>query len=79
MSGEKIKNKGVVKYVDRVKEKRRTQRCHSSFYIGIHGYGWVEYLALLNEQTAQLMSLGPDKRPYYQGDRRAEMLIRYTF
>lgn len=79
MSGEKIKNKGVVKYVGRVQEKSRTQRRHSSFYIGIHGYAWVESLALLNEQTAQLMSLSPHKRPYYQQGRRAEMLIRSTF
>ena len=34
MSGEKIKKKGVVKYVCRVKEKGRTQRRHSTFYIG---------------------------------------------
>lgn len=79
MSGEKIKNKGVVKYVGRVKEKRRTQRRHSSFYIGMHGYAWVESLTLFNEQTAQLMSLSPHKRPYYQRGRRAEMLIRFTF
>lgn len=41
MSGQKIKNKGVFKYVDRVKEKPITQCRHSSFYIGIHGYDWV--------------------------------------
>lgn len=79
ISGEKIKNKGVVKYVGRVKEKRRTQRRHSSFYIGIHGYAWVESLTLLTEQTAQLMSLSPHKRPYYQRGRRAEKLIQSTF
>ena len=77
--GEKIKNKGVVKYVGRVKEKHRTQRRHSSFYIGIHGYAWVESLTWLNEQTTQLMLLSPHKRPYYQRGRRAEMLIRSTF
>jgi len=38
ISGEKIKSKGVVKYVCRVKEKKRIQRRHSNFYIGIHGY-----------------------------------------
>ncbi|WP_242060511.1 hypothetical protein [Aerosakkonema funiforme] len=79
MSGEKIKNKGVVKYVCRVKEKRRTQRRHSSFYIGLHGYAWVESLDLFCEQTAQLMSLSPHKLPYYQRGRRAEMLIQSTF
>jgi hypothetical protein len=79
MSGEKIKNKGVVKYVGRVKEKRRTQRRHSRFYIGIHGYAWTQSLAWLTEQTTQLMSLSPHKRPYYQRGRRAEMLILSTF
>ena len=79
MSGEKIKNKRVIKYVGRVKEKSRTQRRHSSFYMGMHGYAWVESLTLLTEQTAQLMSLSPHKRPYYQRGRRAEKLIRSTF
>ncbi|MCL1471349.1 hypothetical protein LAY57_11790 [Argonema antarcticum A004/B2] len=79
MSGERIKSKGVVKYVGRVKEKGRTQRRHRSFYIGIHGYAWVESLALLREQTVQLMALIPHKRPYYQRGRRAENLIQSTF
>ncbi|HEY9853850.1 MAG TPA: hypothetical protein V6D28_30550 [Leptolyngbyaceae cyanobacterium] len=39
---------------------------------------WVESLALLSEQTAQLMSLIPHKRPYYQRGRRAEKLIQST-
>ena len=79
MSGEKIKKKGVVKYVGRVKEKRRTPRRHSSFYIGIHGYAWVESLTFFREQTAQLMSLSPHKRPYYQRGHRAKILIQSTF
>lgn len=79
MSGEKITNKGVVKYVGRVKEKGRKHRRHSSFYIGIHGYAWTESLTFFTEQTTQLMSLSPHKRPYYQRGRRAEMLIRSTF
>ena len=79
MSGEKTKDKRVVKYVSRVKEKRRTQRRHSSFYIGIHGYAWIESLESLTEQTTQLMSLSPHKQPYYQRGRRAEKLIKSTF
>lgn len=79
MSGEKLKTKGVVKYIGRVKEQRRTQRRHSSFYIGIHGYAWTESLTLFAEQTAQLMSLSPHKLPYYQRGCRAEKLIQSTF
>jgi hypothetical protein len=78
ISGEKIKRKGVVKYVGRVKEKKRIQRRHSNFYIGIHGYAWVEKLKLFQEHTIQLMSLSPHKRRYYQRGRRAERLIQAT-
>ena len=35
--GQKIKNKGVQKYVCRVKEYGRIFRRHSSFYIGLYG------------------------------------------
>ncbi|HBS70718.1 MAG TPA: IS4 family transposase [Cyanobacteria bacterium UBA11149] len=78
ISGDKIKSKGVVKYVGRVKEKKRIQRRHSNFYIGIHGYAWVESLKLFQEYTIQLMSLSPHKRRYYQRGRRAERLIHST-
>ncbi len=74
-----MKTKKVVKYACRVKEKLRVYRRHSSFYIGIHGYDWIESLKLFAEQTAQLMSLSPHKRPYYQRGRRAESLIKSTF
>ncbi len=35
--GQEIKQKGVQKYVGRVKEYGRTERRHSSFYIGLYG------------------------------------------
>lgn len=79
MSGEKITNKGVAKYVGRVREPGRKHRRHSNFYIGIHGYEWTESLTFFAEQTAQLMSLSPHKLPYYQRGRRAEKLIKSTF
>jgi hypothetical protein len=36
-TGQKIKSKGVQKYVGRVKEYGRVTRRHSSFYIGLYG------------------------------------------
>ncbi len=36
LSGEIIKNKGIAKYVGRVKEKGRNQKRHSNFYLGLH-------------------------------------------
>ena len=38
--GQSIKRKGVQKYVGRVKESRRVQKRHSSFYIGLYGQSW---------------------------------------
>ena len=78
ISGEKIQSKGAVKYVCRVKEKKRIPRRHSDFYIGIHGYAWMESLQFFQEHTLQLMSLSPHKRRYYQRGRRAEKLIQST-
>lgn len=40
MHGQKIKRMGLQKYVGRIKEYGRTQRRHSSFYIGLYGYTW---------------------------------------
>lgn len=43
IQGQHIKRKGVQKYVGRVKEFGRTQRRHSSFYIGLYGQNWVNF------------------------------------
>ncbi|MHC5780093.1 MAG: IS4 family transposase, partial [Nostoc sp.] len=37
IQGQEIKRKGVQKYVGRIKEYGRTERRHSSFYIGLYG------------------------------------------
>ncbi len=37
MQGRKLKQMGIQKYIGRVKEAGRTQRRHSSFYIGLYG------------------------------------------
>ncbi|WP_013334657.1 IS4 family transposase [Gloeothece verrucosa] len=78
ISGENMKKKGKVKYICRQKEPRRTQRRHSSFYIGLHGKGWIECLDDFREITQQLMALSPHKKPYYQRGQNAIKLIRST-
>ncbi len=42
--GQKIKRMGLQKYVGRVKEYGRIERRHSSFYIGLYGYTWVNFM-----------------------------------
>lgn len=75
MQGKKIKRMGIQKYVGRVKERSRTQRRHSSFYIGLYGQIWVNFMEQCNELVASLMKLNINKRPFYQQGLRAMKLI----
>jgi hypothetical protein len=43
IQGQQIKRKGVQKYIARVKEYGRSERRHSSFYIGLYGQNWVNF------------------------------------
>ena len=37
IQGQQIKRKGIQKYVARIKESGRSERRHSSFYVGLYG------------------------------------------
>lgn len=75
ISGQKIKRMGVQKYVGRIKELGRTVRRHSSFYIGLYGANWVNFMENSYELVAELLTLNPNKRKYYQQGKRAMRLI----
>ncbi|MHC5917824.1 MAG: transposase family protein, partial [Nostoc sp.] len=75
ISGQKIKRMGVQKYVGRIKEFLRTVRRHSSFYIGLYGSNWVNFMENSYELVAELMTLAPNKQKYYQQGQRAMRLI----
>ena len=75
ISGQQIKRKGVQKYVGRVKEYGRTARRHSSFYIGLYGQTWVNFLELCQDLVTDLMKFSRNKRKYYQRGLRAMKLI----
>lgn len=75
MHGQKIKRMGVQKYVGRVKESGRDERRHSSFYIGLYGQDWVDYIDKCKELVAELMKLNCNKQKYYQRGLRAMRLI----
>ncbi|MBW4430016.1 MAG: IS4 family transposase [Nostoc desertorum CM1-VF14] len=75
ISGQKIKRMGVQKYVGRIKESGRIVRRHSSFYIGLYGSNWVNFMENSYELVAELMTLAPNKRKYYQQGERAMRLI----
>lgn len=75
IEGRKIKRMGVQKYVGRVQEPRRTQRRHSSFYIGLYGQTWVNYRGYCESAVTELMRLNRNKCKYYQKGLRAMELI----
>jgi hypothetical protein len=75
IEGQQIKRKGVQKYVGRVKEAGRIERRHSSFYIGLYGRTWVNFVKPCQDLVTQLMRLNINKRPFYQRGLRAMELI----
>jgi hypothetical protein len=76
---EKIKKKGVQKYVARVKEYGRVQRRHSSFYVGLYGQNWVSFMDDCWGIVQGLMRLNCNKLEYYLRGLRAMELILSTF
>jgi thiamine kinase-like enzyme len=75
IQGQEIKRKGIQKYVGRIKEYGRTERRHSSFYIGLYGNNWVNFMESCIELVSKLMKLNRNKRKYYQRGLRAMRLI----
>lgn len=78
IQGRQIKRKGVQKYVGRVKEYGRIERRHSSFYIGLYGQTWVNFMEPYKDLVTNLMKLSRNKRPFYQRGLRAMELILST-
>ncbi|AFY91141.1 IS4 family transposase [Chroococcidiopsis thermalis] len=74
--GQRIKLLGVQKYVGRVKEKRRIQRRHSSFYLGLYGQTWIGFIDDCWELVRKLMRLNRNKLKYYfRGIRAMELIL----
>ena len=79
IQGQKIKRKGVQSYVARVKEYNRLERRHSSFYVGLYGFDWVDFKDDCIDLVVTLMRLNPSKRNYYKKGINAMKLIESTF
>ena len=73
--GQQIKRKNVEKYVHPVKEPGRYERRHSSFYIGLYGENWVNFVEPYKDLVTKLMILNRNKRPFSQRGLRAMSLI----
>lgn len=75
MQGKRMKQMGIQKYIGRVNEARRTERRHSSFYIGLYGQTWVNFVETCAHIITELMRLNRNKTKYYQKGLRAMNLI----
>ena len=79
IQGQLINQKGIQKYVGRVKESGRTERRHSCFYIGLYGHTWVNFVSNCGALVEELLKLAPNKLTYYQRGKRAMQLVTATF
>lgn len=79
LTGKLIKDKGIAKYVGRVKEKNRSTRRHSDFYLGLNGQDWLLSWQLLSVEVLALIQLSPQKRANYQQGLRAISLTQSCF
>ena len=79
LQGEKIKGKGLKKYICRLSEARRVERRHSNFWVGLYGFCWVVGMEYLPELVEKLMRFSRNKLRFYQRGLRAMSLIQTAF
>lgn len=79
LAGRAIKAKGISKYIGRTKEKHRSFRRHSDFYLGLSAPDWLLSCQLLAPESLALMRLSPHKFAHYQRGLKAISLIQSVF
>ena len=76
IEGKTLKKMGLQKYIGRVEEKGRSERRHSSFYIGLYSRAWVNFNVDFQDCIVSLIELSPNKWPNYRkGIRAMELAI----
>ena len=76
--GIKMKRMGIQKYIGRVQEAGRSERRHSSFYIGLYGQIWANFIEQCADTVSELIGLSRNKWKFYQKGLRAMELILST-
>jgi hypothetical protein len=79
LQGRLVKQKGLQKYIGRLKEPARIQRRHSSFWVGLYTHDWSERGEVVEDWVSQWLKLHPQKRQNYQRGLRAKELMLSTF
>ena len=76
LQGEKFKQIGQQKYINRLKELGGSEQRHSNFWVGLYGLNWILSIEFCRELVNQLMRLTPNKRSCFQRGLRAMSLIQ---
>jgi hypothetical protein len=79
LAGQKIKQQGQQKYVNRLKELRRVEPRHSNFWLGLYGQMWIASMEFCGDLVRDLMSTRRNKLPFYQRGLSAMNLIQQAF
>lgn len=79
LHGRKIQLRGQQKYVSRLKKLGRSQKRHSSFWIGSYGVLWVAGIEFWSNLVTDLMKNKRNKLPFFQQGMRAMALIQLAF
>jgi len=63
--GQKLRQRGVYRYIARPQEAKRTRPRHSTFCTGLYAYAWVNFADTCEDLVSALLQLSPGKRPFY--------------
>ena len=79
LQGQKIKRMGIQKYVVRPETKGKSQRRHSSFYVGQHLHHWLKLQQLCQKNVNELLQINRRFINHYKKGQRAIELALSTF
>ena len=66
LRGKNLKNKGLQKYIGRLKENKRTIRRHSDHWVGMYGEMWILAWSFCYEWIDSIIKNNSGKAPFYQ-------------
>ena len=75
LKGKFLKQTGRSKYIARLQDKRRIERRHSDFWVGLYGSLWINAWEFCHYFVQIMISSNPQKRVYYQRGLNAMSLI----
>ncbi len=75
LKGKFLKNRGLQKYIARLREPKRTTRRHSDHWVGLYGQMWILAWDFCSQWAKTFMEINSNKSPFYQRGLTAMSLI----